>query len=97
MLKVLGTTADSSLGDILDQPLCTLCHIPSGLQASVSAGGTRPCLWVLSMRPLTPGLPPLLAALAPGGPEEGILWGCLKASIMFNLFCFIARDLTCRQ
>lgn len=43
-LKVLETMADSSLGSILDQPLHTLRHIQSELQACVSARGT----WVLS-------------------------------------------------
>ncbi|KAK2491412.1 hypothetical protein MC885_000034, partial [Smutsia gigantea] len=38
MLKVLGTTADSSLGDILDQPLCKLCHVHLGLQVCKSLG-----------------------------------------------------------
>ena len=36
-MKVLETMADSSLGDILDQPLHTLGHIHSELQACVSA------------------------------------------------------------
>lgn len=39
-LKVLETMADSSLGDILDQPLHTLHHIHSELQACVSAQDT---------------------------------------------------------
>lgn len=48
-LKVLETKADSSLVDILGQPLHTLRHIHSELQACVSARGTRPCLWALSI------------------------------------------------
>ena len=32
-LKVLGTVADGSQGDILDQPLHTLRHMHSKLQA----------------------------------------------------------------
>uniref|UniRef100_A0ABI7YFW8 Uncharacterized protein n=1 Tax=Felis catus TaxID=9685 RepID=A0ABI7YFW8_FELCA len=38
-LKVLGTVADASQGDILDQPLHTLCHIHSELWACVSTRG----------------------------------------------------------
>ncbi|NUD43689.1 hypothetical protein HUC39_22935, partial [Escherichia coli] len=34
-LKVLGTMADASQGDILDQPLHTLRHMHSELQACV--------------------------------------------------------------
>lgn len=44
-LKVLGTVANSTLGDILDQPLSTLSYIHSKLQACVSARGTRACVW----------------------------------------------------
>ncbi|KAM5207543.1 interferon lambda-1-like [Hipposideros larvatus] len=39
-LKVLGTVANSTLGDILDQPLCTLSYIYSKLQACVPAQPT---------------------------------------------------------
>ncbi|KAM5297478.1 LOW QUALITY PROTEIN: interferon lambda-1-like [Glossophaga mutica] len=44
-LKVLETVANSTLADILDQPLHTLRYIHSEVQASVSAQGPRPCLW----------------------------------------------------
>lgn len=44
-LKVLETMADRSQGGILDQPLHTLRHIHSELQACVSAWGT----WVFSV------------------------------------------------
>uniref|UniRef100_A0ABI7YCR7 Interferon lambda-1-like n=1 Tax=Felis catus TaxID=9685 RepID=A0ABI7YCR7_FELCA len=40
-LKVLGAMADASQGDILDQPLHTLRHMHSELQACVSAWGTE--------------------------------------------------------
>lgn len=39
-LKVLATVANSTLGDILDQPLCTLSYIYSKLQACVPAQPT---------------------------------------------------------
>lgn len=38
-LKVLGTVAESTLGDVLDRPLHTLRHIHAELQACVSALG----------------------------------------------------------
>lgn len=40
-LKVLGTVADASQGDILDQPLHMLRHIHSELRACVSTRGTQ--------------------------------------------------------
>lgn len=40
-LKVLGTMANPTLGDTLDQPLRTLRYIHSKLQACVSAWGTQ--------------------------------------------------------
>lgn len=47
-LKVLETVANSTLGDILEQPLSMLRHILAKLQACVSDGGARPCVWALS-------------------------------------------------
>uniref|UniRef100_A0A667IZY5 Interferon lambda-3-like n=1 Tax=Lynx canadensis TaxID=61383 RepID=A0A667IZY5_LYNCA len=85
-LKVLGTVADGSQGDILDQPLHTLRHMHSELQAvSVSAqseAGPRPqgrlhhrvqCLHEAQKKSL----------------------GCLEASVLFNLFHLLTRDLKC--
>lgn len=43
-LKVLGTVAESTLGDVLDRPLHTLRHIHAELQACVSALGPATCL-----------------------------------------------------
>lgn len=53
-LKVLGTLSDSALGDILDQPLCTL--YPSAPSSwPVSGLGPRPAgLWLWSLA-LCPG------------------------------------------
>lgn len=56
-LKVLETVANSTLGDILDQPLRMLRHILAKLQACVSDGGAGPCVWAL-----TPERPPLSQA-----------------------------------
>lgn len=43
-LKVLDTVANSTLEDILEQPLSTLRHIHTKLQACVSDWGARPCV-----------------------------------------------------
>uniref|UniRef100_A0A8C6ALT3 Interferon lambda 1 n=1 Tax=Monodon monoceros TaxID=40151 RepID=A0A8C6ALT3_MONMO len=66
-LKVLGAVADSSSGVILDQPLHTLHHIHSELQACIPARPTE------------------------ATKEES--QGCLKASVTFNLFRLLIRDL----
>lgn len=55
-LKVLGTLANSTLGDILDQPLSTLRYIHSKLQACVSAQGIQ-ALCVGSDDPYVPLCP----------------------------------------
>ena len=151
-LKVLGAMADASQGDILDQPLHTLRHMHSELQACVSAWGTE-AVYVGS-----PLMGPLLSAAGPAsratllcpqvsaqptaGPQpQGRLhhWlhrlqeasrkvsdprrgrmpgpcvreevghpskgnhvllsqesqGCLEASVLFNLFRLLKKDLEC--
>uniref|UniRef100_A0A452UZE8 Interferon lambda-3-like n=1 Tax=Ursus maritimus TaxID=29073 RepID=A0A452UZE8_URSMA len=79
-LKVLETMADSSLGDILDQPLHTLRHIHSELQACVSP---RP----------RGRLQHWLHRLHEAPKKESL--SCLEASVMFNLFRLLTRDLKC--
>uniref|UniRef100_A0A8C5XHQ1 Uncharacterized protein n=1 Tax=Microcebus murinus TaxID=30608 RepID=A0A8C5XHQ1_MICMU len=94
-LKVLATMADADLGDVLDRPLRTLRHIrPS------AAGAAHTC-------PLCPQGP---AAPTAGPRPRGRLqhWlhrlqvaprkespGCLEASVTFNLFRLLTRDLKC--
>uniref|UniRef100_A0A671GAB5 Uncharacterized protein n=1 Tax=Rhinolophus ferrumequinum TaxID=59479 RepID=A0A671GAB5_RHIFE len=91
-LKVLGTVANSTLGDILDQPLHTLCYIHSKLQACVSARGTQPtaspgpqghlCHWLHWLHEMCKKVSDQGKKL----PE---------ASVTFNLFCLCTRDLIC--
>ncbi|XP_025788140.1 interferon lambda-1-like [Puma concolor] len=84
-LKVLGNMTDSSLGVVLDQPLRVLRHIRSELQACVRAqptAGPRP------RGRLHHWLHRLQRA-----PEESR--GCLEASVTFNLFRLLTRDLKC--
>lgn len=71
-LKVLGTVANSTLGDTLDQPLHTLRYIHSKLQACVSARGTQ-AMCVGSDHPYVPLCPrPCLTQLPlPTGPSSG--------------------------
>uniref|UniRef100_A0A8C0KRK5 Interferon lambda 3 n=1 Tax=Canis lupus dingo TaxID=286419 RepID=A0A8C0KRK5_CANLU len=85
-LKVLEAMADSSLGDILDQPLHTLRHIHSELQACPPAqppAGSQPRgrlhHWLQRLH---------------DAPEKESL-GCLEASVMFNVFRLLTRDLKC--
>ncbi|XP_039104758.1 interferon lambda-3-like [Hyaena hyaena] len=85
-LKVLGSMADASRGDILDQPLHTLRHIHSELQACVSAqpsAGSRP----------RGRLHHWLHRLHEAPKKESL--GCLETSVMFNLFRLLTRDLKC--
>ncbi|XP_066205226.1 interferon lambda-2-like [Saccopteryx leptura] len=85
-LKVLGTVANLTLGDILDQPLHTLRHIHAKLQACVpaqSTAGSRPQghlrLWLHRLH----------EAQKKESPD------CLEASVTFNLFRLLTRDLKC--
>ncbi|KAF5917433.1 interferon lambda-1-like [Diceros bicornis minor] len=85
-LKVLRTAADSALGAVLDQPLHTLRHIHSKLQACVLAqptAGPRP----------RGRLHHWLHRLQEAEKKES--QGCLEASITFNLFRLLTRDLKC--
>nr|XP_010945620.1 interferon lambda-3-like [Camelus bactrianus] len=85
-LAVLGTMANSSLGSTLDQPLHTLGHIHSQLQACVPAqptAGPRP----------RDRLHHWLHRLQEAPKKES--QDCLEASVMFNLFRLLTRDLKC--
>ncbi|XP_042776303.1 interferon lambda-3-like [Panthera leo] len=79
-LKVLGTVADASQGDILDQPLHMLRHIHSELRACVSTGG-----------PQTQGRLHHWLSQLHKAPKKSL--SCLEASVMFNLFYLLIRDL----
>ena len=77
-LNVLEAMANSSLDHILDQPLHTLHHIHSKLQACVSARGTRAVsgLWPPVRPPLSQALPhtlntTLLCPQVPAQPTAG--------------------------
>ncbi|XP_007943751.1 interferon lambda-1-like [Orycteropus afer afer] len=85
-LSVLEAVANTTLGDILDQPLHTLRYIHSELQACVPAqptAGLRPRgrlhRWLHRLRE------------APKKESQS----CLEASVTFNLFRLLARDLKC--
>ncbi|XP_016020712.2 interferon lambda-3-like [Rousettus aegyptiacus] len=85
-LKVLETVANSTLGDILEQPLSMLHHILIKLQACVPA---QP----------TPGPRPQghlrhwLHRIQEAETKES--QGCLEASVTFNLFRLLTLDLNC--
>ncbi|XP_029091863.1 interferon lambda-3-like [Monodon monoceros] len=85
-LNVLEATANSSPDHILDQPLHTLHHIHSKLQACVPAqptAGPRP----------RGRLHHWLHRLQEAPTKES--QDCLEASVMFNLFRLLTRDLKC--
>ncbi|XP_006739462.1 interferon lambda-1 isoform X1 [Leptonychotes weddellii] len=85
-LKVLEAMADRSQGGILDQPLHTLRHIRSELQACVSAQPTA--------GPQPRGrLHHWLHRLHEASKKES--QGCLEASVLFNLFRLLKKDLEC--
>ncbi|ELW72398.1 Interleukin-28B [Tupaia chinensis] len=79
-LRVLGSVADSALGDVLDQPLHVLRHIHSLLQACVPAQpqGHLPS-WLLQLQEVEKKKSP----------------GCLKAAATFNLFRLLNQNLKC--
>ncbi|XP_069312988.1 interferon lambda-3-like [Eulemur rufifrons] len=84
--KVLGAVANSTLGDVLDQPLHTLRYIQTQLQACGPApppAGPRP------RGRLQHWLDRLQEAPRKESP------GCLEASVTFNLFRLLSRDLKC--
>ncbi|XP_012586041.1 PREDICTED: interferon lambda-3 [Condylura cristata] len=84
-LQVLGGVSNSSLGAVLDQPLGTLHHVHTELQACLSAQpGARP-------RPRG-HLQHWLHRLREAQRQSR---GCLEASVTFNLFRLLSRDLPC--
>ncbi|KAM5134081.1 interferon lambda-3-like [Callospermophilus lateralis] len=89
-LRVLGTMANSTLGDVLDQPLHTLGHIQSQLQACALAqptAGPRP--QGRHRHRLSHWLQRLQQAPEKESPA------CLQASVTFNLLRLLVRDLKC--
>ncbi|XP_028386112.1 interferon lambda-1-like [Phyllostomus discolor] len=85
-VKVLETVADSSLEDILDQPLHTLHYILSEVQACVSAlptSGSRPH-----------GLLQHWLNQLQRAPKK-VSQECLEATVTFNLFRLLKQDLNC--
>ena len=85
-LKVLGTVTNSTLGDILDQPLHTLQHIHSQLQACVPAqapAGPRPRghlhQWLHRLREA----------------EKNESQDCLEAFVTSNLYRLLNQHLKC--
>ncbi|KAM8774776.1 interferon lambda-3-like [Rhynchonycteris naso] len=85
-LKVLETMAASSLGDILDQPLHTLHHIHAKLQACVPSQSTA------GLR--TPGQLQRWLHQLQETPQK-VSQDCLEATVTFNLFRLLTRDLNC--
>ncbi|PNI94984.1 IFNL2 isoform 1 [Pan troglodytes] len=87
-LKVLEAAADTdpALVDVLDQPLHTLHHILSQLRACIQPQPTA--------GPRTRGrLHHWLHRLQEAPKKESP--GCLEASVTFNLFRLLTRDLNC--
>ncbi|XP_036130936.1 interferon lambda-3-like [Molossus molossus] len=85
-LKVLEPVTNSTLGDVLDQPLNTLRYIRTELQACVPAqapAGPR------HRGPLRSWLHRLQEA------QKKESQGCLEASVTFNLFRLLTLDLQC--
>ncbi|XP_039709310.1 interferon lambda-3-like [Pteropus medius] len=85
-LKVLETVANSTLGDILDQPLSMLRHIHARLQACVPA---QPTAGPRSQGHLRHWLHRIQEA------EKKESQACLEASVTFNLFRLLILDLKC--
>ncbi|KAM9226330.1 interferon lambda-3-like [Dugong dugon] len=85
-LKVLKTMADSALGAVLEQPLDTLGHIHSKIQACIPA---QPTVGPRSRGHLHRWLHRLQEAIKTESRS------CLEASVMFNLFRLLTRDLKC--
>ncbi|XP_054436827.1 interferon lambda-1 [Pteronotus mesoamericanus] len=85
-LKVLESVADSSLEDMLNQPLHMLHYIHSEVQACVSAlptSGSRP------HGLLQPWLNQLQRV------PKRVSRDCLEATVTFNLFRLLKQDLNC--
>ncbi|XP_048185929.1 interferon lambda-2-like [Perognathus longimembris pacificus] len=86
-LQVLGSVAEPALRDILEQPLNTLRHIHSQLQACAQAQPSA------SPRPPSRHLSHWLHRLQAAPKKESP--GCLLASVTFNLLRLLIRDLSC--
>ncbi|KAM5236351.1 interferon lambda-2-like [Ctenodactylus gundi] len=86
-LKVLGTLTHSTLADVLDQPLHTLHHVHSQLQACASTQPTA------APRPRSRRLSAWLKRLLEASRKESP--GCLQASVTSHLFRLLTRDLRC--
>ncbi|XP_060042465.1 interferon lambda-3-like [Erinaceus europaeus] len=84
-LKVLGALAESPMGRVLEQPLRTLHHAHSQLQACVPA---QPTVGPRPRGRLQHWLHRLQEA-----PKKS--QGCLEASVTFNLFRLLTWDLSC--
>ncbi|XP_003802186.1 interferon lambda-1 [Otolemur garnettii] len=85
-LKVLEAVTNEALRDVLDQPLHTLRHIQSQLQA---CGSAQPTAGPMPRGRLRNWLHRLQKAPKKESP------GCLEASVTFNLFRLLTRDLKC--
>ncbi|CAO2626192.1 Interferon lambda-2 [Lemmus lemmus] len=86
-LKVLENMTDSALGPILNQPLHTLRYIQSQLQACTQSQPTA-----------EPGSPSLLLSRwlhRLQEAQEKETPGCLEASVTYNFFRLLIRDLKC--
>ncbi|KAL6091409.1 hypothetical protein STEG23_028391 [Scotinomys teguina] len=86
-LKVLENVTDPALGPILDQPLHTLHHIHSQLQACTQPQPTA------EPRPLSRRLSRWMNKLQEAQRKETP--SCLEASVTSNLFRLLTRDLKC--
>ncbi|XP_004636937.1 interferon lambda-3-like [Octodon degus] len=86
-LEVLSTVTDPTLRDVLEQPLHTLHHIHTQLQACVLSSPTA------QGRPHSPRLSHWLQRLNQASEKESP--GCLQASVALNLFRLLTRDLRC--
>ncbi|XP_076410285.1 interferon lambda-1 [Peromyscus maniculatus bairdii] len=86
-LKVLENMTDSALVPILDQPLHTLRHIHSQLQACTQPQPTA------EPRPVSRRLSRWLHRLQEAQRKETP--GCLEDSVTSNLFRLLIRDLKC--
>ncbi|XP_051063653.1 interferon lambda-2 [Phodopus roborovskii] len=86
-LQVLENMTDSSLGRILDQPLHTLSHIHSNLQACTQPEPPA------EPRPPSHRLSRWLHRLQQAQEKESP--GCLQVSVTSHLFRLLIRDLKC--
>uniref|UniRef100_A0A452DYH0 Uncharacterized protein n=1 Tax=Capra hircus TaxID=9925 RepID=A0A452DYH0_CAPHI len=92
-LTVLEAMANSSLGHSLEQPLLTLQHIRSKLQACVSPHPSLLCPQPTAGPRPRGRLHHWLHRLQEAQKKES--QDCLEASVMFNLFRLLTQDLKC--